>query len=593
MALACALQLCVSWASDRALPDGYVQLRNVTYAQSYVEGERPEIGWRALTLPDRWVPERRWLQSRTGWYRVELDPILRELGVAPATGGESLAVYLQRVSVNARVYLNNELVGSGGQFEEPLARNMHRPLFFSLPRSALKPQGNELLVELKVYPGFAHLVAARVGFDAALRPTFERQFFLQVTLSQWLFVVAALCALFGFVFWIFVERESVNLFFGLTAFSWSIYCLNLFIRDIPFSADLWWVMIHTNLEWAAVFLVFFAHRLCGVQRPHFERLLVVFASASTIFYFSVGLEDINWASRLMHSGTLLLMLYMNIWLIYRFIKTRSPEAALLAVCLLGTVLLGFNDLVRHTVPIDSPNWQTRFYLLQFGAPAMFIIIAAYLTRRYAFAAKRAGELQLRQHEARLNERQRIYQDLHDDVGAKLLGLVYSAKTDSEAALARSALADIRDIVSDSALEAEDLLVVVERMRAEADNRCSAAGLQLMFDHSVEKSRSLPGETVYHLIRMLRELLSNTIKHAGARQVEVVLLADAQSLTLRYRDDGSGLSEDYQPGHGLAGLERRARTLGGEMTLFQNALATNGFMVEITVPLVPQGSNTAR
>ena len=45
------------------------------------------------------------------------------------------------------------------------------------------------------------------------------------------------------------------------------------------------------------------------------------------------------------------------------------------------------------------------------------------------------------------ERRRIARDLHDDVGAKLLSLVYRAGDRGSADLARSALQDLRDVVS--------------------------------------------------------------------------------------------------------------------------------------------------
>ena len=58
---------------------------------------------------------------------------------------------------------------------------------------------------------------------------------------------------------------------------------------------------------------------------------------------------------------------------------------------------------------------------------------------------RMGELE-KEH-AVTEERERIYRDLHDDVGAKLLSLVYRAQRPEDADLARSALRDLREVVS--------------------------------------------------------------------------------------------------------------------------------------------------
>ncbi|TAJ80989.1 MAG: hypothetical protein EPO42_03395, partial [Gallionellaceae bacterium] len=83
--------------------------------------------------------------------------------------------------------------------------------------------------------------------------------------------------------------------------------------------------------------------------------------------------------------------------------------------------------------------------------------------------------------AQLAERERIYRDLHDDVGAKLLGLAISAQRSNQtqdADLARSALQDLRDVVSRSAHSASRLDNLLANMRAETAQRVQAAGVAL-------------------------------------------------------------------------------------------------------------------
>ena len=54
-----------------------------------------------------------------------------------------------------------------------------------------------------------------------------------------------------------------------------------------------------------------------------------------------------------------------------------------------------------------------------------------------------------QAEAIAAERERIYSDLHDDIGAKLLGLIHSAPNPLQADSARAILQDLRDVVTRS------------------------------------------------------------------------------------------------------------------------------------------------
>jgi hypothetical protein len=86
--------------------------------------------------------------------------------------------------MNAAVWFNGEWIGDGGSFEEPVARNWNRPLIFRLPAAAWRNDRNELLVRLRVYPGFGHMTPVAVGPTALLQPDHDRRFFAQISLSQ-------------------------------------------------------------------------------------------------------------------------------------------------------------------------------------------------------------------------------------------------------------------------------------------------------------------------------------------------------------------------------------------------------------------------
>jgi len=579
--LVLAMALPVNTARAQTRPDKtYVQVSTADFALQASGDSPPAVGWEKISLPHRWDEKQSWKHSRIGWYRIDLDQILKRIQ-ADQNPHLPIAVYLQRLSTNARVYINDEFVGSGGSFEEPVSRNMHRPLYFLIPRSSIEKEHNELYIELKVYPTFAHLVGVRVGYDFALRRTFQRQYLFQVTLSRLLFSVALVCSLLGFLFWYFIERQPLALFFSLTALSWSIYCLNLTIRDIPVSARIWWSMIHVNLEWAAVFFVFFTYRLCRVHKPIFERVLIGYAVAATLIYGFAGIEHIKLVSQIIHSITLVLVIYIGSWLLWRFYRTRSPESGLLALCMVCLTLLGANDLLRHTEPVTSPHWQTRFYLMQFGAPLMFVILAVFVGTRYAKATKRARELRLAEQEIRQQERQRIYQDLHDDLGAKLLGLVYTAQSEEQARLARSALSDIREIVSGTPLESNTLSGMIEHLFTEMRYRASKGGVKTEFSENSDDGTIISGEVIYHLSRIFRELLSNTLKHANASVVSVSITRANDHLVIRYVDDGAGLPEKAKRGTGMLSIERRIRMLNANLAIEKGK---KGFSCTLSVPI---------
>lgn len=180
------------------------------------------------------------------------------------------------------------------------------------------------------------------------------------------------------------------------------------------------------------------------------------------------------------------------------------------------------------------------------------------------------------------ERQRIYSDLHDDLGAKLLSLIYRAKNAREADLARAALQDLRDVVSRSSrddLMVEDLLA---DWQEEIRQRLESAGIELHWEQSEVIPQHLTSANCsLHLGRILREAVSNTIKHAEADSVSIEIMVDRdKGLEIRYQDNGQGL-RGASPGRGLLNMQHRTRELGGELQWHDSA---NGLVLDLQVAL---------
>jgi len=90
-----------------------------------------------------------------------------------------------------------------------------------------------------------------------------------------------------------------------------------------------------------------------------------------------------------------------------------------------------------------------------------------------------------------------------------------------------------------------------------------------------------------LYRVVQEALTNVMKHAQARHVQVSLRREDGGLRLRIRDDGVGFAEGSitrRASHGLVGMRERVRQVGGSFS------ATNaeggGVQLEVFIPAVP-------
>jgi len=89
----------------------------------------------------------------------------------------------------------------------------------------------------------------------------------------------------------------------------------------------------------------------------------------------------------------------------------------------------------------------------------------------------------------------------------------------------------------------------------------------------------------HLLRIMREAVSNSVRHGKARHVHLRLARDGAGLLLEITDDGIGLERipDRENGRGIANFAARAKELGGELQV--TAAPNGGLRIRIVVPRV--------
>ena len=187
-----------------------------------------------------------------------------------------------------------------------------------------------------------------------------------------------------------------------------------------------------------------------------------------------------------------------------------------------------------------------------------------------------------------DERERIADDLHDDLGAKLLSLVHaSERADARAEvarLAREALEEMRLSVRHLKAQPVPAADALADWRAEGVSRLAAAGIEVDWDAQLPDHLLLmPVRTSSQLTRVVREAVSNIIRHSGASHCRVVLhLTDAE-LQLEVEDNGRGIDPAaVATGQGLHNIERRVRRLGGTHRFATGGLG--GTLLMVRVPL---------
>ena len=195
--------------------------------------------------------------------------------------------------------------------------------------------------------------------------------------------------------------------------------------------------------------------------------------------------------------------------------------------------------------------------------------------RRALAFDRAVE------QGRTEERLRLAQDLHDDIGARLLTLMYQAQSPEIEDYLRHTLLDLKTLTRGLAASTHRLSDAAAEWKADLSQRLALARVeldwQLHFDHDV----MLTVVQWSALTRILRELVSNVIAHAGASRVAVALTLEGERLRLAVTDDGvGGDPAGWSHGLGLGGVRKRVKQLGGEVEW--SRAAPRGIRCRVTV-----------
>lgn len=231
----------------------------------------------------------------------------------------------------------------------------------------------------------------------------------------------------------------------------------------------------------------------------------------------------------------------------------------------------FNVMVM-ALPFYSGQY-TLGDLAWLGPNMVFTLVAAYANHasyRRTVADQRLAVLQLEKEKlAAAAERERIARDLHDILGHTLSVIVLKSELASKLAerdparaageireverISREALGEVRAAVR--GYQGSGLGAELARAKVALD----AAGVKLNVTASLP---ALPPQTEASAAMLLREAVTNIVRHARAREVWISIAPTGGGHRLTVRDDGvGGLAPE---GSGLTGMRERLRAIGGTL-----------------------------
>ena len=165
------------------------------------------------------------------------------------------------------------------------------------------------------------------------------------------------------------------------------------------------------------------------------------------------------------------------------------------------------------------------------------------------------------------ERDRISRDVHDNIGAQILSALHTAEADRKNELLRDTLADLRSIINQGFQGTFTLPEVLADLRSESADRLLSHGITLDWDHGDPPDRKMSLAEANALRSVVREGMSNAIRHADCSHVTVVVDLDDTGLRLEISDDGRGFDPAQSwAGNGLSNMRTRLSSLGGSIQI---------------------------
>ncbi|OIH96181.1 ATP-binding protein [Curtobacterium sp. MCBA15_001] len=239
-----------------------------------------------------------------------------------------------------------------------------------------------------------------------------------------------------------------------------------------------------------------------------------------------------------------------------------------------------------TVLASAASLRAAFAALAFGTVAVGIAlllpVLLWMVLRVRAGQRDRERLLVRALDAETAERRRLAADLHDgpvqDVAGLALSLGAAARTpaadasavlDDAARTLRQAVSALRSsmaVIQPAAPDRDGLAAAL----SDATARARAAGVAVVLD--VPDVVDAPAVAMTAVVRFVREVVANTVRHARADTVEVVVRGTDTALVVRVADDGVGFDPavvlgSQRSGHlGTTLLRQIAEDAGGTLRL---------------------------
>lgn len=270
----------------------------------------------------------------------------------------------------------------------------------------------------------------------------------------------------------------------------------------------------------------------------------------------------------------------------------------LVLLLLGRAFRHVGAILDALRRVENGDYSQR--LPEFPQPEFRQIAGAFNHAAEALQKARADNLALAGHSLRVQEEERraIARELHDELGQSLSAIkalsaaIRGRESTGETREAATAIAALCDTLFDSVrglvrrlrpatIDELGLQAALEDLRQSWCKLHPGIRIDLEFAEAVENAGA---DAKIQIFRIVQECLTNSVRHAGAGRIAVMLSIDSpDGVILQVQDDGRGFDASHPPdGFGISGMRERVSCLGGQFAL--TSAPNRGVSVEARIPL---------
>lgn len=296
--------------------------------------------------------------------------------------------------------------------------------------------------------------------------------------------------------------------------------------------------------------------------------LAIFVPSYLLAHFAPPKTRPFWVAVMFVQALIYVPLNESTWGIYIYIAASIPEVSESTNTVIGLLLLECGAIVLQSWLFHFSAWT---WSMGIGLTLLIGMNRLRMEQKHRADARLRMAQEEIEHLAKAAERERIARDMHDVLGhslslivlkSELAGRVLSTQPVRAAleiaeieAAARKALAEVRKTIT--GYRSDGFASELTR----AAQVLETAGVRL---HGPGKAPYLTPRHEATLSMVLREAVTNIVRHAGASECSIEVSAAPDRTRLVIADDGRG--DIQEEGNGLRGMRERVRELGGSLSL---------------------------